>query len=111
MAAEDSPRVTFGIKELLARIDSKLETIDTKLDTKVDIREFDLMAKRVESNARRIDEVDRKFTERVAIEAARREESTTTFSKREKIVALGLAALAVMLQVAFLFHPYPSGIH
>jgi hypothetical protein len=86
------------VKELLNRIDAKLETIDNKLDKKVDVRDFELLGSRVEATVRRVDALDQKWEQKIAVERSRMEEHTTTFSRREKILGVLIAAIAVLIQ-------------
>ena len=101
---EDNVRVTYGVKELLGEINKKLASIDNKLDTKVDVGEFKILAERVESNSRRIDALDNNFSQRLAIERAEREQRTVLFTGREKMLGLMLAGLAVVMQFASHLH-------
>lgn len=102
--SEDNVRVTYGVKELLGRIDARLESIDGKLDSKVDVRDFDLLAQRVEAQVRRIDHMDSKFSEKLAAERALTTERTTVFSRRGTTMMAFFAAVAVAIQLVQFIH-------
>lgn len=89
---EDNVRVSYGVKELLSRIDSRLESIDGKLDTKADIRDVTQLRERV-------DTMERRWDSQLAVERDRHNKQSTTFSKREKLAGMFIAVAAVVLQV------------
>ncbi len=87
MTGEDI-RVSYGVKELLGRIDIRLESIDGKLDAKADVRE-------VADLRERVDSLERREEARIVRERTTRDQ----FSRREKIIGLLLAGAAVMIQL------------
>lgn len=99
MSAEDNVRVTYGVKELLGRIDDKLARIDDKLDAKADLSiVLDLL--------RRFEAMERREEARIAVERDRKE----GFSRRERVIAAVIAAVAVVVQfVLAKYHLYRGG--
>lgn len=93
---DDGLRVSYGIKELLGRIDLRLENISAKLDGKVDTRDFEILEGRVASLERR--------TERQEDQVRQK---GLSWSRKEKLAALIIAALAVLAQVL----PFVYGGH
>jgi hypothetical protein len=91
MTTDPEVRVSYGVKELLGRIDNRLESIDSKLDSKADLRDvIDLKD--------RLTKIEKRWEERMAIEAAQDQSSAATFTRREKFVGLFIAAGAVVMQ-------------
>lgn len=95
-------RVSYGVKELLSRIDIRLESIDTKLDAKADIRDVDDLKSRM-------DAMERREEQRVAVLASQLSNRKDLFTKREKIISLALLAVGVLIQFYlaryYLHHP------
>lgn len=90
-------RVSYGVKELLERIDIRLASIDTKLDAKADIREVTDLKSRIES-------MERREVARIAVQDNQKE----VFSRREKLIGLMLAGLAIVIQpILSRYHIYP----
>lgn len=85
-------RVSYTVKELLARIEASLAQIDLKLDLKADSRALEALAKRVDAQGDRITSVSR----RVERFEERDEAAETRFSKREKVIGLILGVVAVL---------------
>lgn len=99
MSAEDNVRVSYGVKELLGRIDDKLARIDDKLDAKADIRDVVDLKSRLEG-------MERREEARIAVERDRKE----GFTRREKLIGLALGILAVAAQfVLARYHVSPGG--
>lgn len=93
----DDVRVTYTAKELLGRIDNRLESIDSKLDSKADIRDVTELRERMN-----------KVEQQLAIDRDRVTQRTTTFSKREKFAGLLIAGCVGLLNIV----PYlPIGGH
>jgi hypothetical protein len=84
-------RVSFGVKELLGRIDGRLESIDSKLDGKADMHDvIDLRD--------RLTKIEKRWEERMAVEADIQIRTAATFTRREKLVGILVAIVAVILQ-------------
>lgn len=96
--AEDNVRVSYGVKELLGRIDTRLESIDSKLDSKADIRDvIDLRE--------RLTKIEKRWEERMAVEADIRLRTAAAFTRREKLAGIIVAVVAVLIQpILHFFH-------
>lgn len=90
-------RVSYGVKELLGRIDIRLESIDNKLDAKADLRDVVDLKSRIEA-------MERRESARIAVQNNQKE----VFSRREKMIGLFIAALAIVIQpLLSRYHIYP----
>lgn len=89
--SEPEVRVSYGVKELLGRIDNRLESIDGKLDAKADLRI-------VLDMQERLSKIEKRWEERMAVEADMEQRSSQAFTRREKLVGLVIAAFAVLIQ-------------
>lgn len=113
MAEGDTGGITYTVKEMLAQLDQKIDRIDAKLDSKVDVSAFAQVQQRVEMAADRAivlgleikvnDLISRvELQDKVNAALADRnkrvaETSAQNFTRREKIVGalMGLAALFI----------------
>lgn len=118
MSAEGNGGITFTVKEMLARLDGKVDAIDQKLDRKVDRDDFARIAQRVEQAADRAAvmalevrflALEKQIEKQDAVNAALAlqskavaEKSASNFTKGEKIIGvfLGVAALGISLYSA-----------
>ncbi len=89
--SEPEVRVSYGVKELLNRIDDRLASIDNKLDAKADLR--DLIELRD-----RLTKIEKRWDESMAVDAELKQRSAAMFTRREKFLTLFFAAAAIWWQ-------------
>lgn len=89
----EQPRVTYDVKDLLERMDRKLERIDEKLDAKADLQ---MVVGLQRDHASLLERFNAAETQR----AAREKQAAASFTKREKLAALLAAFLLVALNAA-----------
>ena len=57
----ENSRVSYSVKELLGRIDRKLESIDLKMDMKADVKDVDALASRVDAQGQRMSAIEQRL--------------------------------------------------
>ena len=99
-------KVTYSGKELLARIDRKLESIDHKLDTKADLRDVLDLRQGFDHLRNDVGNLKQRFEEQVAVSSALAKQADNRLTKREKMAAIvsGIGLLAVQIALNFHIH-------
>jgi hypothetical protein len=88
----DNGSIRFTVKELLAKVDVKLDAISGKLDAKADAHDVQALEDRIGALEKEASEV------RVVAEALQSEKKHR-FTRAEKVGMFGFAALTTMLNV------------
>lgn len=107
--------VTYTVKEMLENLGKKIDRIDAKLDSKVDVAAFERIQHRVESAADRAAvlaleikvndlihkvETQDRINEAVRVKSEETAKtSATNFTRKEKIVTVFVALAALALQL------------
>jgi len=89
---QGTPEVNYTVKELLGDMKRQLEAILGKLDAKADLRDVVDLKDRVSM-------LERAHEQQTAINRDRAAQEGQSFSRREKLLGLSLAALAVVVQL------------
>ena len=96
MAAEDiaisESKVTYTTKELLIRIDDRFERLESLYSNMPTRAEFALLAERVAAH-------DDELAANRAVAKALKDNKSDTWTRRDKIVGVLLAAVALTVQV------------
>jgi hypothetical protein len=95
MSEMENGSIRFTVKELLAKVDVKLDAISGKLDAKADAHDVHALEARVGLLEKEADEV------RVVAEALR-DEKKDRFTRTEKLLGLTYFALNLVIGVAAL---------
>lgn len=90
--ADETGNVVYTVKELLAKLDGKVDTIILSLGSKAEKSDVEALAKRVV-------DLEGKVSLQSEVNKALRSESAANFTRREKIIGLLLALLAIAAQI------------
>ena len=96
----ENSRVSYSVKELLGRIDRKLESIDLKMDLKADVKDVDALSSRVDAQGQRMASIEHRVgtTEELIKERIRSEGFGV--QKRAVIINACLWLLAIGVTIA-----------
>ena len=92
MAGDDNGSVSYTVKELLAKLDGKVDTIILALGSKADKAELAEVERRVLA-------LEKQTETQVRVNEALQVNSAANFTRREKFIGVALALLAVGFQI------------
>jgi hypothetical protein len=95
----NEPNVTYGVKELLTRLEVKIDALTDQFNSKAD-------AIYVMQISSKLDGLERTVHDHLTSEKQRKATSAATFTKREKLVGMAVAVMAVVLQALLLLSVY-----